>query len=79
MAPPRSLCLTKRIFVLPSGRYFPYGIVLIFILDVSCFLQKMTFLAEMLLTKVDDKFKVAYVFQRAVEAQLYFDKLSLQI
>lgn len=62
-------------FILPSGRYFPHGIVLIFILALSCFLQKMTFLAKMLQTKVDDKFKVAYVFQRAVEAQLYFDKL----
>ena len=48
--------LSKRVLVvLPSGRYFPYGILLIFSLDSDRFLQKMRLFAKMLQRKVDDK------------------------
>ena len=39
--------LSKRVLVLPSGRYFPYGILLIFSLDSDHFLQKMRLFAKM--------------------------------
>lgn len=41
--------------VLPPGRYFPYGILLIFSLDSDRFLQKMSLFAKMSQRKVDDK------------------------
>ena len=47
--------LSKRVLALPSGRYFPYGILLIFSLDSDHFLQKMSLFAKMSQRKVDDK------------------------
>lgn len=47
--------LTKHVFVLPSGRYFPCGILLIFTLVSDRFLQKMRLFARMSQRKVDDK------------------------
>ena len=65
--------LSKRILVvLPSGRYFPYGILLIFSLDSDRFLQKMRLFAKMLQRKVDDKVRSHLrFFQRAREASFY--------